>query len=650
MVKKGSIRNWLGRASIAIITSGMLLFLATAPLFSAQPAQAASPSSWQKSVTLTSKSADDFGSSSTDASIQQAAQTNANMVTLVIQLQQDNVSSPYIYTAWNNPTDAALTHAIAKAHSLGLKVALKIHLDSNDGQWRANINPSDRNTWYSSYANYLNYYAKLAQQNNVEEYIIGAELISMATSTSNSDNTERWDSMISQVRQEYSGKLTYSANWGGSYFSEEFAHIGFWNMLDYIGISAYFDLVNYNNPSVSDLEGGWDYWNTNDIEPVQQSVGKPVLFTEIGYRSVDGSAINPWDYNHQGNYNAQEQMNAIDALTQYWTQFSWFAGIHYWYWDTNSNCCGAGNTDYTVQNKPGQTTMQNDYSSGSGGTTAPTFSLVNASVNPASGGPGTSFALSANVKASANSSALIDMEVYDANGNKVFQNFASNQNFSAGQTQTFTFNWATTSSQAAGQYILSIGVFSNDWTTDYVWQGNASTIVVTSGSAPTPTPTSQPTATPTPTTVAPTSTPTPKPTATPTPKPTTTTVAATPTSTPTSKPTATPTSQPTATPTPSNGSYTIDVWWPTNGTTITGVQPFKALVENLALSQYTMYWQVDGGQLNLMNDNTTDAPHKESEVDVSGWNWRGTGPYTVTFVAKDLNGNILQTKAVQIYN
>jgi hypothetical protein len=67
------------------------------------------------------------------------------------------------------------------------------------------------------------------------------------------------------------------------------------------------------------------------------------------------------------------------------------------------------------------------------------------------------------------------------------------------------------------------------------------------------------------------------------------------------------------------------------------VQPFKALVNGLALNQYTMFWQVDGGQLNAMSDNLNGGAHKEASVDVSGWNWNATknppNQYVVNFVA-----------------
>jgi hypothetical protein len=62
-----------------------------------------------------------------------------------------------------------------------------------------------------------------------------------------------------------------------------------------------------------------------------------------------------------------------------------------------------------------------------------------------------------------------------------------------------------------------------------------------------------------------------------------------------------------------------------------------------------MYWQVDGDRLNEMHDSQQDWPHKEYVADLSGWNWRGTGPYELNFVAKDLSGNILAQRKIIIY-
>lgn len=93
----------------------------------------------------------------------------------------------------------------------------------------------------------------------------------------------------------------------------------------------------------------------------------------------------------------------------------------------------------------------------------------------------------------------------------------------------------------------------------------------------------------------------------------------------------------------------VGVWWPTDGAHVTNVQPFKAMVEGLSVDKYDMYWQVDGGALVTMPSNYNGYPHKETMVDVSGWTWKGKGPYTVTFVAK-VGGGVIGQRTVNIYN
>ena len=99
---------------------------------------------------------------------------------------------------------------------------------------------------------------------------------------------------------------------------------------------------------------------------------------------------------------------------------------------------------------------------------------------------------------------------------------------------------------------------------------------------------------------------------------------------------------------PAANNNTIDVWWPTPGAWISGVQPFKAVLANTPLDSYRMYWAVDGGSPVEMQDSTTDAPHKEASVDVSSWNWNASGAYTITFVAKDSSGATLASYSEQV--
>jgi endoglucanase len=94
----------------------------------------------------------------------------------------------------------------------------------------------------------------------------------------------------------------------------------------------------------------------------------------------------------------------------------------------------------------------------------------------------------------------------------------------------------------------------------------------------------------------------------------------------------------------------IDIWWPADGAKIQGIQPFKGLLENYSPGQYSMYWQVDSGNPVSMNDNTDAYPHKEAQVDLTNWSWKGAGPYVITFTAKDSQGNTLSTATRTIYN
>jgi endo-1,4-beta-D-glucanase Y len=92
----------------------------------------------------------------------------------------------------------------------------------------------------------------------------------------------------------------------------------------------------------------------------------------------------------------------------------------------------------------------------------------------------------------------------------------------------------------------------------------------------------------------------------------------------------------------------IAIWWPTGGSRVSGVQPFKAVLDGSNVDDYQMYWQVDGGSLNLMTSNMTDYAHKEAAVNITGWNWHGSGPYDITFVAKNPAGSTIASASTNI--
>src|SRR5688572_7951873 len=66
---------------------------------------------------------------------------------------------------------------------------------------------------------------------------------------------------------------------------------------------------------------------------------------------------------------------------------------------------------------------------------------------------------------------------------------------------------------------------------------------------------------------------------------------------------------------------TVAVWWPTEGVWLQGLHRMQAKFGERALTDYKMYWQVDGGSLVQMQNTYEGGPHKQAWVDFTGWNW-----------------------------
>jgi hypothetical protein len=582
--------------------------------FTTRQHASADSSSWQKAVNIQPQSSTDFASSSFQQSVRNAAADGVNYIYLVIPIHQSNIYSTDVAAGGDTPTDASLTSAVNYIHSLGLSAAFNIHDDPYDGQWRAEIDPSDRTTWFANYGSELNHYATLGKTLGTNEIVIGTEMTKMTDPSYSSTNTANWLTMIANVRSRYSGLLTYSAQ-HEAYLSD-LQTLGFWSALDSIGVSAYYTMGN-DGSSISSLEGTWDYWNNNSLKAISQRYNKPIIFTEVGYQSKSGALNDPGDsYANGGGVDLTDQANGYQALMSYWNNYSYFGGVAWWDWSSNPNAGGSNDTDYTPQNKPAEQIMKQWYTkSGTTTPTSPTAPTTPATYTEAATTNGTatvnnSVTLTATATASQSTTGkLVDVEVYNAQGQQVLQQAYDNQNLS---TTPLSFNIAWTPT-ASGTYTIKMGVFNSAWQGTLYWTNTAGTITVNSAATVTP----------------PTPTPTPIPTPTPTP-------------TPIPAPITTPT------PTAPAANSTIDIWWPSNGGTVSGVQPFKALIDGADIDSYTMYWQVGSGQLNLMNDNTNPIAHKESSVDLSGWNWSSNNQYVITFVAKNSAGTVIGQKSITI--
>lgn len=289
--------------------------------------------------------------------LEQLAASGANTVTLVVTWYMPHPASNEIRRTQATASDESLVWALKRAQELNLRVLLKPMVDVEDQSWRAYIKPDDSNTWFATYAAMINHYADMAAQHNAWGLVVGNELVSMST---NKDHEQRWRDIIADVRERFEGKLTYGANWGGTASVQEFTQIPFWDALDYLGIAAYFELSEHAQPSKDEMRQQWVRWQQDLIAPFQQRHNKPVLFTEIGYRSLDGAASEPWNAARDGQVDLQEQMDCYEVAFEAWADVPWFAGMLFWNWNPSS-AVSPRDTGYEIQNKPALATLARWY-------------------------------------------------------------------------------------------------------------------------------------------------------------------------------------------------------------------------------------------------------------------------------------------------
>lgn len=296
-----------------------------------------------------------YDSTQADTVLLDLVNVHSNYIALNAHVYQDIKTS--ITIELDVTQDLALTHMIGDVHTRGLKVVLTIFLLVKDGTWRGHIEPIDISAWFTSCRTAVNHYAELAQTNGVELLVIGSELETMK------GYNDEWMTTISQVRAKYGGRVSYNQNWWHS-DSEYNAVLSctWFKSLDYIGISGFFELTTKNNPTLDELVAAWsnDAHGRNpvaDLKNLVYTFKRLVVFTEIGYRSIDGANKHPWDYTTDAAIDLQEQADCYEALFEVFHDKPWFRGTLFWAWSTDPNEGGSTDKGYVVRGKPAQTVL-----------------------------------------------------------------------------------------------------------------------------------------------------------------------------------------------------------------------------------------------------------------------------------------------------
>ncbi|MBT4502841.1 MAG: hypothetical protein HOC74_34225 [Gemmatimonadetes bacterium] len=301
----------------------------------------------QNGITYVSWRNGRYSSLSADRSLRNLAETGADWISLLVTGYQDDVgSTDIVITLEKTPTDEDLVHVIEEAHALGLKVMLKPHVDLFDDpdHWRGQIGGEFESemgweAWFSSYRDFIFHYAELAEAHGVDQFCTGTELV--GTTHREGD----WRRVIEGVRARFNGPLTYASNHSG-----EEVGIAWWDAVDYIGVDPYYPLTDKKDPTFAELKASWQ-GRVEMLADLSATWGKQVLFTEIGYRSVDGANRHPWEFREGGAVDLEEQADAYRAIFEGVYEQPWFAGLFWWAWGTNPFEGGSLDDGYTPHDK-----------------------------------------------------------------------------------------------------------------------------------------------------------------------------------------------------------------------------------------------------------------------------------------------------------
>lgn len=256
--------------------------------------------------------------------------------------------------SWYSESDSGILTLAAEAKALGMHIIVKPHIwvgeYSTDGQSRHTIGFETEEAWQQWEAQYrrlLMHYAHLAEAIDAPILVVGTELAHVAKT-----REAFWRGLIEEIRAVYGGALTYAANW-----YDEYEHVPFWDALDYIGIQAYFELSPDEAPELYALQEGWGPYKET-MAALAARVGKPVFFTEIGYRSVGYAARQPWRWPARDETAPPDdalQARLYEAFFESLWHEPWFAGAILWKWYPEPAQRRQRHLlDFTPQNKPAE--------------------------------------------------------------------------------------------------------------------------------------------------------------------------------------------------------------------------------------------------------------------------------------------------------
>ncbi|PHN07138.1 hypothetical protein CRP01_07880 [Flavilitoribacter nigricans DSM 23189 = NBRC 102662] len=293
-----------------------------------------------------------YGSALAQQSLEKLSQLGTNAIAIVpYGFQRDPQRAAFlgVHHGAGGENDESVIYSHAQAQALGMYTLLKPQLWVS-GSWPGDVNMQSEAEWtafFDYYHRWIRHYALMAEMRKFDAFCLGVEF-SKATLS----HPEAWRELIRKIRGLYSGPLTYAANWG-----EEFEQLAFWNELDFIGLNCYYPLSKDDQPSKNELRR-----NFSDIlekaEKVSRKFNKPLVFTEVGFRSVAHTWKNPHAEADGRPYDPECQRVCYEVLFEGIEDKKWVNGLFIWKWPSYLDYQERNPVSFTPSGKPAELVVQ----------------------------------------------------------------------------------------------------------------------------------------------------------------------------------------------------------------------------------------------------------------------------------------------------
>jgi len=214
----------------------------------------------------------------------------------------------------------------------------------------------DEEEWgrfFASYERYILHYARMAQEHGVEILAVGVELDRTVDA-----HPERWREIVAAVREVYDGELVYSANW------DRVLDFPLWGVFDYVGVQFYPPLADEPGATDQALRGRMEHY-ASVLDEFHARVDRPILFTEVGYRSVRHAELRPhaWPEREEGRREVSEatQAHAYALFLDVMGRRPWTAGIYWWKWFTDPGTDEEGPAGFSPRDKLAEAVLASFY-------------------------------------------------------------------------------------------------------------------------------------------------------------------------------------------------------------------------------------------------------------------------------------------------